>query len=1105
MRIKLFVSCISLLILNTIHAQTVFWTENFGTGCNDANLANGTATTNGTWTTSQPGFNDVEANVWYISASEQNSGACSMGCGGTNSRSLHVGPVTVIFLGFPVVSADGGARYSAQGINAPATTDVRAESPTINCTGQSNITLSFKYLENGDGTNDDGEVWYFDGTTWALLQNSAKTTCCGGACNGTNQGVWANFSATLPASADNNPNVKIGFHWINNDDGVGTDPSYAIDDITLSTPSAALPVVTITPSPNDSLCVNSTLTLNGSATNGPITAWAWTVSPNTGVAFSPDTAAQNPTVTFTTPGSYTFTLQATNGSGSGTATQTITILPASVPSVTITASPANPICAGTTVNFTATPTNGGSTPAYQWQVNGSNVGTNSPNFSSSALNNNDVITVTMTPSDTCVSPATASDSYTVQVNPVVVPSVTIAASTTTTCASGTVSFTATPTNGGSTPSYQWQVNGSNVGTNSPNYSSSSFNNGDTVQVILTSSDACASPATATSNTITIAITAAVAPSVTVVASATTACAGTAISFTATPTNGGTTPAYQWQVNGVNAGSNSPNFSSSTLSNNDTISVILTSNDPCASPTTDTSNTIVVAITPTVVPSVTVTASSANPICAGTTVNFTATPTNGGTTPSYQWQVNGANVGTNSANYSSSTLNNNDTISVILTSTVACATPASDTDSYIIQVNPILVPSVTITPSGTVTVCAGDSVVFTANATNGGTTPVYQWQVNGATSNGSASITVFPTTNPTFVSVVLLSNATCASPTTATSNQVIIDVNPLPTLSVSQQTTTICPNLPDTLIATATAGSTFTWSPVGGLNSTTNDTVVANNAVTGTYTYYVTATLNGCSRTDSVQIVVANTFTASTGPAQTICMGDSANLSVTGGTSWTWMPAGSLSCSTCATPVASPTTTTSYSVIANQAGCVDTVTQTITVVPNASASFNTTVISQGLPQLIGFTNTSINANSFYWTLGNGNTSVMQTPANQYYNVAGTYTVVLIAYGSNGCNDTARTVLAVNDTVGLTVPNIFTPNGDEINDVWQPSAHGATSFECVIFNRWGVQVYEFLSAQDKWDGHTTAGIACNEGTYYYILKATDSNNKSYNLKGYIQLIR
>jgi hypothetical protein len=68
------------------------------------------------------------------------------------------------------------------------------------------------------------------------------------------------------------------------------------------------------------------------------------------------------------------------------------------------------ICEGTTVNFNASPTNGGSTPAYQWQVNGINAGTNSPSFSTSTLNNGDVVTVIMTSSDPCVSPATATSS-----------------------------------------------------------------------------------------------------------------------------------------------------------------------------------------------------------------------------------------------------------------------------------------------------------------------------------------------------------------------------------------------------------------------------------------------------------------------------------------------------------------------------------------------------------------------------------------------------------------------------------------------------------------------------------------------------------------------
>jgi gliding motility-associated-like protein len=1106
MKLRLPLLILGFLIASYGHSQTVFWTEDFGTGCNDGNLAAGTATPNGTWTETNTGFNDIEANEWYISASEQNPGAgCSTGCGGANSRSLHIGPITVIFFGFPVVNADGGAHYLAQGVNGPATTDVRVESPTINCTGRSNITLSFNYLEFGDGANDDGEVWYFDGSSWALLQNSAKTTCCGGACNGTNQGIWATFTATLPATADNNPNVKIGFRWINNDDGIGTDPSFAIDDITLSEPSGALPVVTISPSPNDSLCVSSTLTLNGSATNGPISAWAWTVSPSTGVTFTPDTAAQNPTVTFTTPGTYTFTLQATNGSGNGSATQVITILPGSVPTVTITASPVNPVCAGTTVNFTATPTNGGATPSFQWQVNGVNAGANSANFSSSTLNNNDVITVTVTSSDSCALPATASDSYTVQVNPSGAAAVSIVASTTLTCAGNPISFTATPTLGGSSPSYQWQVNGVNAGTNSDQFSSGTLNNGDAVSVILTSNDPCASPTTANSNTITITITTSVVPTVTVAASTTTACAGTSISFTATPTNGGSAPVYQWQVNGVNAGTNSDQFSSSSLNNNDTVTVIMTSNDPCAVPSIDTSDVLVIAITPTVQPSVLISVSPSNTICAGATVNFTATPANGGSTPAYQWQVNGVNAGANSPNFSSSTLANGDTVAVIMTSSDACPVPAGDTDEVIMTVNPILVPLVGITPASP-TVCVGDSIVFSASSTNGGSAPSFQWQVNGSNAGtNSNSFTLLPVAGGETVTVTMISNATCATPTAVTSNTVVVTANPLPVLTVSQSTATVCPNLPDTLFAAATAGSTFSWTPAAGLSSTSNDTVVASNAVTGSYTYYVTATLNGCVATDSITVVVANTFTATAGPALAICLGDSAMLSVSGGTTWTWTPAGDLSCSNCQNPVATPTTTTTYSAVANQAGCLDTVMQTITVSPNASASFNTTVLNQGIPQSVGFTNTSLNSISYFWTLGNGNTSVLQTPASQTYNAAGTYTVTLIAYGANGCNDTISTLLMVNDTVGISVPNIFTPNGDEINDVWKPSVHGATSFECTIYNRYGVLVYEFVSAQDKWDGHTTAGLACVEGTYYYILKATDSANKSYDLKGYIQLIK
>lgn len=213
----------------------VFWAENFGTGCNTGQLANGFISVNGTWTTTSTGTNDASANTFFISATEQiDAGGCGVGCGGTNSRTLHLGNVEALG---GLVTADGGATYNAGGacgFGVCVTTNLRVESPVIDCTGRTDIELSFDYIEFGQGTLDNATLWYFDGSNWALLEDIAKTTCCGGPCNGSNQGSFASYSFILPASANNNPNVKIGFNWTNNDDGVGTDPSFAVDNLTLT-------------------------------------------------------------------------------------------------------------------------------------------------------------------------------------------------------------------------------------------------------------------------------------------------------------------------------------------------------------------------------------------------------------------------------------------------------------------------------------------------------------------------------------------------------------------------------------------------------------------------------------------------------------------------------------------------------------------------------------------------------------------------------------------------------------------------------------------------------------------------------------------------------
>jgi hypothetical protein len=228
----------ALLLSGLCTAQSPFWTEDFGTGCNRGQVATAFSGSNGSWTVSSTGTNGNVANDWFVSATSSNTGVgnCADNCNmnSVTNATLHVSNITIVIPSFLTVNADTGASYFSGGLSSfgyVATTARRVESPNINCTGQMNITLQFLYLENGDASNDDASLMYSPdgGITWTTLDALAKTT---GTC--ANLGQWTAFTILLPASANNNSMVRIGFNWVNNDDGVGTDPSFSVDDISLT-------------------------------------------------------------------------------------------------------------------------------------------------------------------------------------------------------------------------------------------------------------------------------------------------------------------------------------------------------------------------------------------------------------------------------------------------------------------------------------------------------------------------------------------------------------------------------------------------------------------------------------------------------------------------------------------------------------------------------------------------------------------------------------------------------------------------------------------------------------------------------------------------------
>ena len=199
--------------------------------------------------------------------------------------------------------------------------------------------------------------------------------------------------------------------------------------------------------------------------------------------------------------------------------------------------------------------------------------------------------------------------------------------------------------------------------------------------------------TATTNAVQ--VTDFVMPSIVISTDTTTITPCTTAAFTATPTYPGPMPVYQWAVNGIPEGANSPFFSTNSLQNGDTVTCLLTSNDSCLLIQAVTSNTIHMSVVDVHPPTIHI-SESANGVCEGTSVEFVAAVTNGNADQVFQWRVDNINEGSNSASYTSSHLKNGDSIICILTNDSACQLAISNSITMMISPVPSIAPNQTFT-------------------------------------------------------------------------------------------------------------------------------------------------------------------------------------------------------------------------------------------------------------------------------------------------------------------------------------------------------------------------------------------------------------------------
>jgi gliding motility-associated-like protein len=468
-------------------------------------------------------------------------------------------------------------------------------------------------------------------------------------------------------------------------------------------------------------------------------------------------------------------------------------------------------------------------------------------------------------------------------------------------------------------------------------------------------------------------------------------------------------------------------------------------------------------------------STGSSICLGQLASFTNTSTGGPS--SFTW--NFGDGGTSTSMNCTHLFSGPGTYTVSLL--VSNANGSSSSQQPITVISP---PNVILTAGSSI--CQGSSTLL--NATGAA---VYSWwpSIGLAATTGSA-VSASPNTTTTYT-VAGTSSAGCKDTT-----HITLTVFPLPVLTVSPSDS-ICSGASANL--GASGASTYSWSPSATLNTSTGDSVISTTSSAITYTVTGTDT-HGCKQSATTGVIVLQNPAIHVAGADTVCIGSMIPLIASGASSYSWSPSLFLNMTTGSSVTTTPLSAITYTITGlSSKGCVGTDTFHLSIVAAASASFS---YDQSCSGQIFFAQQSSNAFQSSWQFGDGETSGLLSPVHLFSN-SGDYAVSLIINKGTTCSDSVtKTISYQVPGSRLNIPNVFTPNGDAINDVLSITGLDfCGSFSLTIFDRWGRTLFETSSPESEfWDGKETGGAMVTAGTYFYLL-----SGESHSWRGFITLNR